>query len=195
MGLDKTLLPWKDTVVIGALLEALTAGGVTRITVVVSPQGAALQSWAEAAGWQTVVNPDPARGMLSSVWEGVEALGGATQLAADGTDLFVCPADLPGVDRETVVGLRRLIARGAALAVPSYRGRRGHPLAISSGLVSQIPGLSLEVGLREVIERHIGDLVELPVEHPGVVLDLDTPSDYDAAIRALEDDSSEVHEP
>lgn len=186
MGRDKLLLPWGQTVVVGSVLDAMRAAGADAVVIVGSPQNRALEVWARDHGQRLVVNPDPDRGMLSSIWAGLEALGGAARLAARGTTLLVSPGDMPGIDSDTVRELIRRVEKGAAVAVPVHDGRRGHPLAISAPLVAEIPALDAAVGLRQLVTRYRDRLVEVPASHDGVVRDLDTPADYAAAVRVCE---------
>ena len=178
MGRPKLLLPFGDTTVAGALIESLRNAGVERIVVVLAPGDAALRSWlAGSTGIEIAENPRPERGMLSSVLCGVEALGGAASLTASREPLLVTPADLPTIQPSTIGRLLAVLGEGgAALAVPTYRGRRGHPLAIAARLVTEIAALDPAVGLRQLLARH--PVVELAVEDPGVVADVDTPADY-----------------
>lgn len=182
MGRDKLLLPWRDTVVVGSVVEALRGGGADTVVVVASEDNAALQRWVRENGQTLAINPDPARGMLSSVVEGLNCLGGARQLTSTERGLLVCPGDHAGLERSTVARLCDAVAVGAALAVPTYSRRRGHPLAIAPSLVSEVPELDLEVGLRQLISAHESHLVEIPVDDEAVVRDLDTLSAYEDAL-------------
>jgi molybdenum cofactor cytidylyltransferase len=183
MGRPKLLLPFGETTVAGALLASLREAGVERIAVVIAPGDETLRSWAHAAGAEVAVNDHPERGMLSSIVAGLEALGGAAAIAAAGEALLVTPADLPALLPATV---RRLLATlesgGAPLAVPAYRGKRGHPLAIAARLAPEIPALDPAVGLRQLLERHA--VAELATDDAGVVADVDTPADYSNLERA-----------
>jgi|HubBroStandDraft_3_1064219.scaffolds.fasta_scaffold25066_1 CTP:molybdopterin cytidylyltransferase MocA len=144
------------------------------------PAGAdRLRAWAAGAGIAVAENPRPERGMLSSIQAGIEALGGGAALARRGEILLVCPADLPALRAETVRALLAAMhAAAAALALPVHGGRRGHPLAIAPHLVPEIARLDPAIGLRELRDRHAGELLALEVEDPGCVADLDTPADY-----------------
>ena len=179
MGRPKLLLPWGASTIVGSLVAALHAAGVDPLALVAAPGDEALQAWARAEGLVVGVNPWPERGMLSTIQAGLAALGGADELARRGEPLLVTPADLPELRPETVAELLRCQAgAGASLAVPVYRGKRGHPLAIAAALIPEIETLDPEVGLRELLDRHAGEVLEVAVEDPGAVRDVDTPEDY-----------------
>lgn len=181
MGRHKPLLPWGVTTVAGAVAASLRAGGAGRLVLVIAPGDDALRAWAAEAGLAVAVNPEPARGMLSSILVGIAALGGAAELAARAERLLVCPADLPALSPASVrLLLARMEEAEAPLAVPVHRGRRGHPLAIAPSLVPEAVALDPAVGLRQLLDRHAGRLLEVEVDDPGVVADVDTPEDYRA---------------
>jgi molybdenum cofactor cytidylyltransferase len=175
MGVPKLLLPHRGGTVLSCLIGALREGGVSRIVLVAAPGDQALQTWGEEAGVLVALNPDPERGMLSSILAGISAAGGAAKLAQDGEALAVCPADLPALRPSTVAAVLR---SRAPLAVPSYQGRRGHPLVIAPELIPEIESLNLDTGLRELLDRHPDRLLIVEVDDPGAVRDVDTPDDY-----------------
>jgi len=178
MGRPKLLLPFGKTTILGSVISALRAGGASPVVVVAAPDDAELQEWARGAGAIVAVNPDPERGMLSSIREGIAALG-AARLAQRGEVVLVAPADLPALRPATVAELLwRRAADGAPLAVPIHQGKRGHPLAIASDLLPEIESLDLSVGLKQLLERHAAAVLEVPVDDPGTVHDVDTPDDY-----------------
>lgn len=199
MGRAKLLMPWGEGegaagTVAGALISALWIGGAEEVALVLAPQdgsergraAAELVVWARQVrsreatdrGLSVTTNPAPERGMLSSIRCGLEALGGAAALAKSGTALLVTPADLPALQASTVIAVNNALRMGAALAVPTDRGRRGHPLGLAPHLIPEIDHLDLDQGLRQLLDRHAPDLVEIPVDDPGAIHDIDTPADY-----------------
>jgi molybdenum cofactor cytidylyltransferase len=180
MGRPKLLLPFKGGPLIAGVVNALLGGGVGEIVLVTAPEDEDLRGWARRTGVGSAVNPDPQRGMLSSIREGIAALGGAAELARRGATLLVSPADLPDLQAETVTELlRRMEESGAPLAEPVFQGKRGHPLGVAPWLIPEIETLDLAVGLRQLRDRHEAELLEVPVEDPGAVRDVDTPEDYE----------------
>ncbi|HEX6900933.1 MAG TPA: nucleotidyltransferase family protein [Thermoanaerobaculia bacterium] len=178
MGRPKLLLPFGESTLVGSVVAALRGGGVQEIVLVIAPGDEDLRAWAREAGVRVVVNPDPDRGMLSTIQEGVAAL--------DRTDvpLLVTPADLPNLRAETVaLLLQRMRETGAPLALPTHHGKRGHPLAIAPALIPEIGTLDPAIGLRQLRDRHEAELLEVEAGDAGVVEDVDTPEDY-ARVRA-----------
>lgn len=188
-GVQKLLLPYGASTVLGSLVATLRAAGVGDVVLVVAAGDAELAAFAADHDLRLAVNPAPRRGMLSSVWAGLETvMRGATPPPASPamaherdpeTVLLVTPGDLPALAPSSVEAL--VAARAAAevpLAVPSYRGRRGHPLAIARRLWPEIASLDLDAGLRQLLARHPDELLEVPVEDPGVIADVDTREDY-----------------
>jgi molybdenum cofactor cytidylyltransferase len=184
MGRPKLLLPFRGGPIVAGVVNALRRGGVDTIVLVMAPGDEDLRAWSRKAGVVVVVNPDPERGMLSTIQEGIAFLGGTTELARRGETLLVSPADLPNLDGSTVATLlQRMVQSGAPLAVPVYRARRGHPLAIAAALIPEMDALDPEIGLRQLRDRHETELLEVEVEDPGVVQDVDTPEDYERSLR------------
>lgn len=180
MGRPKLLLPFNGGPLIAGVVNALLGGGVEEIVLVTAPEDEDLRGWARRSGIESAVNPDPDRGMLSSIREGIGALGGAEELARRGATLLVSPADLPNLQVETVFELlRRMRESGAPIAEPVFQGKRGHPLAIAPRLIPEIETLDLDAGLRQLRNRHEAELLEVPVEDAGVVQDVDTPEEYE----------------
>jgi molybdenum cofactor cytidylyltransferase len=186
MGAPKLLLPFGTTTVLGATVAALQAGGCGRVVVVTAPGDDTLRTACVALGCDTAVNPDPTRGMLSSLWAGIEALGtlarGNTHDALTG--LAVSPGDLPRLAPATVSAVLGALARGAALAWPRQGARNGHPLAIATAVVPEVFTLDLATGLRALRDRHAGASTVVEVADPGCVEDVDTPADYKALLDA-----------
>jgi molybdenum cofactor cytidylyltransferase len=202
MGRPKLLLPFGASTVLGSLVTALTEGGVDPVLLVLAPAersdaDAALHRFAREKRLETALNPEPERGMLSSIQTGVAALP-PRFVDAPGATLLITPADLPALSPATVA--RLIEARetaGAPLAVPVIepgvetevgeqgRRRRGHPLAIAGALVPEIAELDPRVGLRQLLERHAAELLEVPVADPGAVRDVDAPEDLATLRRSV----------
>jgi CTP:molybdopterin cytidylyltransferase MocA len=177
MGREKILLRFGETSVLERVLSTLAAAGVADRVVVLRPGLPEADEQARRAGASVVVNPRPEDEMLLSIRMGIG------ELAPDLEAFYVWPADHPAVLPETLVTLAKE-GGGDRVVLPTHRGRRGHPALVGSGLIAAIARIPAGEGLRHLWHADPEILREVPVEDPGVLLDLNTPEEYDAALRA-----------
>jgi molybdenum cofactor cytidylyltransferase len=177
MGREKILLRFGETSVLERVLSTLAAAGVADRVVVLRPGLPDADEQARRAGASIVINPRPEEEMLLSIRMGIR------ELPADLEAFYVWPADHPAVLPETLVTLAREDGRDRVV-LPTHRGRRGHPALVGCGLIDAIARIPPGEGLRDLWHADPHLVREVAVEDPGVLLDLNTPEDYDAALRA-----------
>jgi molybdenum cofactor cytidylyltransferase len=152
-------------------LRSLLDAGANRIVVVASNQDdlAPVVSLRDGRV-DLAVNSDPDRGMFSSIHVGLLALSG------DGPAL-VLPGDMPFVRAETIA---RVAGEGARLArpvVPVFEGHRGHPISLPWGVVVALRAFDTARSLKDALAAAGVDRVELVVDDPGVIRDVDIRAD------------------
>jgi molybdenum cofactor cytidylyltransferase len=156
-------------------ISALLNGGVGQVIVVVAPDAGELQrdvnAFSDPRVWP-VVNPDPSRGMFSSLQAGMSE--------AEGDALLVLPADMPFVESGTVAILLDAFASRSAIVSPKYQGKRGHPVILPPALRDEIRAAEPTITLHDVLKRHPDLRVDVDVTDRGVVRDVDRPADLDA---------------
>lgn len=122
-GMPKALVRYEGRLLVQRAAATLHEAGCERVTVVL---GAAADEVRAAAPDlpATVVNPDWATGMGSSLRAGLAALA-----ATDATAAVVLLVDMPGV---AAAAVRRILAHAApgALVMGGYGERRGHPVLL-----------------------------------------------------------------
>ena len=181
MGRLKMLLPFGDRPMLARGIECLQASRVIgRITVVTGHAEQEIRaSVGEYEGVDWAHNADHAAGgMLSSVKTGVRALPG------DCGAFFLVHGDQPMVFPATLDLLAYLWhPESTPIAVPSYDGKRGHPVLISCSLAAEILALGEAETLKTLMTRHARDVLEVAVLDPATVEDVDTPEDYETALQ------------
>ena len=119
-----------------------------------------------------VVNEAYEDGMLGSVVAGLDAA------EADGADaVLLHPVDHPLVGEATVDRVVEALDAGAAVAVPSYGGRRGHPGGFARRAWPALRAAPPSEGARFVLASHPDWIVHVEGD-PGCVAGIDTPEDY-----------------
>jgi molybdenum cofactor cytidylyltransferase len=135
---------------------------------------------------ETVFNPRYPEGMLASVQ------AGAAAAPPDAEWLLIALGDQPSLRPEVVRTLLDAACAGAeSILVPSYGGRRGHPLLIHARHREEIAGLPAEAGLRELLARHPEAIRHVVVPDEGVLRDMDTPDDYRRELERLQEERGE----
>jgi molybdenum cofactor cytidylyltransferase len=110
-------------------------------------------------------------GMGHSLAAGIHAVTGRWMWAA------VALGDMPFVRNDT---LDRLIAAfssapGEAILQPWHHERPGHPVFFAGAYFSELSRLTGDAGARTVLTAHPGSIVQVDVDDPGVLEDLDRP--------------------
>jgi molybdenum cofactor cytidylyltransferase len=172
-GGRKLLAPVDGEPLLDHTIRSLLDGGVAEVIVVVGKDGRVeLERDVNAmndARVRPVENPDPSRGMFSSIQEGVAT--------ASGDALLILPGDMPFVRPETVQAVIARYREGVSIVSPRYRGKRGHPVAMPLAFRDEIRATPATANLHEVIKKHAEMRVDLEVDDPGVVRDVDVPGD------------------
>lgn len=166
MGFPKPLLPYQGTTFLEHLVAVLH-GQVQPLIVVLGAQAPRIRaSVALPPDVLVVENKDWSDGQLSSLKTGLRIL--------DAEAALVALVDHPCVDRALVAQL--IAAYSPPLLIPTYNGRRGHPMIFGRELFAELLDAPLDQGARPVVRRH--QALELPVSGEGILHDLDDPETY-----------------
>lgn len=177
MGTQKLLLPYRGTTVIDHVLAQVSHSPVDCVVVVVG-QDPLVTEVVRGHAVQVVANPDPHGDMLSSARCGVLALPPECEA------VVFALGDQPLLDPATVacmVDAHR--STGCGIIVPTYAGRRGHPLLVSLRYREEMLTRYENEGLRGLLQAHPLDVQALPADSDSVLSDLDTPEDYEWLLR------------
>jgi molybdenum cofactor cytidylyltransferase len=179
MGRPKALLPLGDEPLIRRIIRNLIdSQSVSQIIVVTGHSSAAVVAAVSDLDVTSIGNSNyDVGGMLSSVQAGIRA-------APPNVDaVMIALGDQPLVQSDTISAIVSAWTRTRALlVVPSHREKRGHPIIIASSGFAEVLALHADETLKTFVTRHENDLVELPVDDPGITTDIDTPDDYERTL-------------
>lgn len=172
MGTPKALLPYRGKNFAEHLLEVTNHPRVGVKRIVVGAHAEEISSKVRSGDAEIVINQEWQSGQLSSIQTAVRSLpSGQT------SGLLLCPVDHPLVSAELVAQLIEAFdASGKLVVLPTHEGKRGHPLIFAEALYQEILAASPEVGARQVVWAHAIDVLEVPTDEDGVILNLNDPA-------------------
>ncbi len=170
MGSPKALLRLAEGSFVERIVQTLHASAIDPIAVVVGREAAAIRKAHPDLAVRWVINPEPDRGMLSSLRLGLEAVAGAGI-----SGVLVWPVDHPRVVAGTVQAIVEAAAENK-IVVPRHRGRSGHPAFFGAAFLAELAGAELPGGARDLLDRHPEATVAVEADET-VLDDIDTPED------------------
>ena len=182
-GAFKPLLKWGKRTVIGECVHQMRDSQLAEIFVVLGHREMEIRQSLAGAGVQYAINEDYQRGMLSSIKTGLAALSPNEDAA------LIALVDQPMVTKEIINNLIDAFGEGdKGIVLPTYRGQHGHPVVVAAKYfddIMQIDENSPE-GMRGFIIERRNDTLEVPVDTPAVIEDIDLPEDYERLSRQVE---------
>ncbi len=182
MGVLKPLLPVGEE---SALLRAVRLGRAEKIhsiSVVTGHRHEEVEAEllkCRAKNVRHIYNKQYAEGMFTSVRAGIHSLPN------DIDGFLLLPVDHCGVNPETLdkVIAAFVLSNGQAVIYPAYNGERGHPPLIPYGFTASIRGYDGGDGMRGFLAPY--PFEEVDVDDRGILLDMDTPRDYETLLTHL----------
>ncbi len=176
MGFPKALLPYRGVTFLESLAGLLAGFSPARLEPLLAVLGhdsdRILSSVHLPAGVRVLHNRDYHLGQLSSLQHAVRALAGSSAAG-----LLVAPVDHPCVSGEVIDALLTVFAaEDPEVIIPTFQGRRGHPVIFAERLFPELLEAPLEQGARAVVHRHA--VRELNVDDAGILADIDDPEVY-----------------
>jgi CTP:molybdopterin cytidylyltransferase MocA len=179
MGRPKALLSVADgDLFVTRIVRTLVDAGLQDVVVVSGFEHEAIVAAVESAGAsvrpRVVRNHDPGRGQLSSLWCGLDAA-----VDADTPAVLMTLVDVPMISAATVAAvLQRWRETRAPIVRPLFQRRHGHPVIFDRSVLGELRAAPLDQGARVVVHAHLREAVDVPVDDPGCIVDVDTSDDY-----------------
>lgn len=189
MGAFKPLLPLGESNIILSSVDKLHSL-CGRIAVVVGRNSFQMREVLAPYPYVTVLyNEDfKTAPMFSSVLLGVEYLISKCER------MFILPCDTPAFREHTLFVMQKhMNDTGAKAVIPTFCGRAGHPVLIDAKMIRGILNYDGRNGLAGAIKA-LGGASEAAVPDYGILLDADTPQDYDKLLEYHQKRKIPVHD-
>jgi len=153
---------------------------VDRLVIIVSQDEALREHAALVAKWcdaEMVVNAHAHDGMATSIACGVK-------VSPDATGWLIALADMPYILPVTYAAIAGQLNSPTKIIVPTYEGKRGHPIAFGAAYVEALSQLKGDTGAREVIDEHRQHVVQYVTLDAGILVDIDEHMAHEAIYSA-----------
>ena len=177
MEKTKQLLPFGDSTILGTVIENALESDLDGITLVLGHEHKkiknSLKEQFRSYRFRIVVNPDYEKGQSTSLICGIKSIDSKTDAA-----MFLL-GDLPCVGPRTIDQIiSGFDPAFSDIVVPCFKGKRGNPVIISQALFPELETISADTGARTLFSKYQNRLLKIEVDDPGILMDIDTPDDY-----------------
>ena len=178
-GFTKQILPLGKSTVLEMTIDNYLFSEARETIVVLGHMSGNLSRFLGDRPVKRVMNPRYAQGMSTSL------IAGINNVNPDADGIILALADQPFVDSPTINKLIKAFGTGKrkGIIVPVYNGQRGNPVILSRKYMDELLQIKGDVGGREIILRHPEDVKEVVVTCKGVLQDIDTPEQYEDALK------------
>ena len=176
MGRPKALLPYRGTTLLHHAVETLCATACRPRIVVVSPEVERSYWLRDEVDVALVVNPDPRRGLSSSLHVALRAIAvHEAEVGAPVEGILITLVDQPLITPEH---LNAVLAAGAAtgLAATTWLRAFGPPAFLYRSFFSSLNDLRGDEGAKKILSENM-DRLRL-IDFPDAALDVDDAADY-----------------
>lgn len=152
------------------IIENLRTAGIEKIIAVVNEKTykRAMDSGPDA---DLIINPEPEKGMITSVYTGLNKAKGF-----DG--ILIVPVDHPLISAETYRHLCGFFRDNPDKIIkPAYRGKTGHPVIMPYGIKELITGDDTEGGLNTILKNSEFEIIYTEVDDPAILKNINTAED------------------
>jgi molybdenum cofactor cytidylyltransferase len=178
MKQQKLLMPFYGQTIVETIIQKISPVLKSNIVVVLGSHYNEIKQKISNLQVESCFNKNFETGMLSSVICGFNALPDDTEA------VMVFLGDQPQISTDVIQKVAKAWKQSdIGIIIPTFNGRRGHPVLIGIKYKSKIRELDPSKGLRQLMVENPGDIIEVELEQSEILRDIDTPEDYEFEIK------------
>ncbi len=176
MGSQKLLMPYGEGTIIEKVVDQVLASRIDNLVVVLGADHEKVRQAIADKPVKFCHNTDHEQGMFSSI------ICGLKSVPPEAEAVLIYLGDQPGIPPAVTNSVIEAYNEELyGIVIPVHSHRRGHPLLVDLKYRREIEKLDLEQGLRALRHHFPQDVLEVEVDEPGILVDIDTPEDYKKA--------------
>ena len=174
MGSIKQLLRIGNKTLLETVVDNLRSSRAGDIIVVLGGSAEEILQQVQLQNARIVVNEAYREGMGTSLRMGISAVSPQAEAA------LVVLADQPFVLPGTIDHLiEQYCEHRPQIAIPMYRGFRGNPVLLDRSVFPELESLTGDIGCRAIFGAHTENILKVPLDDVGILLDVDTKADLE----------------
>ena len=118
-----------------------------------------------------VFNSNFETGMASSIKKGINNLSEKTDA------FFISLGDMPSISYGTYNQLIKCYKNRKAI-IPMFKGQKGNPVLFPKSFEEKLSSIQGDYGAKKILEINKREVLNLEINDPGIIKDLDVPSDF-----------------
>lgn len=183
MGQAKQLLSLGGATLLGRVLQTVQSSQVDECIVVLGFAADAIREKIAFNDAKVIVNEAYSEGMSTSLRAGL------TNVDSRAGAALVVLADQPFVKVATI---DRLIDEyrksNPQVAIPVHKGFRGNPVLLDRSVFTEAMAIEGDIGCRAIFGSGVKNILKVPVDDAGILIDADSPEEFERLSRACADD-------
>jgi len=186
MGTPKAFLKIGEQTFLQHIVEQLHLARIVDLVLVLGAHAEEIQPTLSWFNGKVVINEQWQEGQLTSIITGLDALNLVNAEPEEIHGAMICPVDHPLLSQAILVDLLQGFWRSQKrIILPTYKGKRGHPVIFHRDYFGEFRNAPPELGARAVVRNHPDDVFEVVAQESGIVTNIDTPEDYEKYILKL----------
>ncbi|MBI3195138.1 MAG: nucleotidyltransferase family protein [Ignavibacteriae bacterium] len=179
MGTPKALLQIGEETFLQKIIRVLHSAQVSENILVLGAYAEQIQPSLSWYHGKIAVNDHWQNGQLSSLQVGI-----ATLTDENIPGVLVCPVDRPMLTQSLIVDLLQGFWKSNKnIIIPTYKGKRGHPVLFGRSMFDALRSAPIDAGARFVVHNYPDEILDVPVEDEGILLNIDTQEEYEMLMR------------
>lgn len=182
IGKQKMLLPWGTSTILERVINNVLLSGAHEVVVVLGFKAEEMKGRLEPglaanpnrSKIKIMINHDFKDGISSSLIKGVDSV------SKDAEAVMIVLGDQPQIGPDIMRKvIKAFLENDQSIAVPSFKGQRGHPVILDLKYKNEILGLKGDIGAREVVKFHPDNVLKVDISSQEIIRDIDTWNDYE----------------
>ena len=170
---NKLLLPWKESTIIGTIVDLLIVSEAGEILVVTGFEEEDVRNQLKGRPVEYFYNEHFEGGMTSSIQCGVKNAGSTS----DG--YLICLSDMPQLETEDYNRMIRAFSSDKKqIYIPEHNGKNGNPVLFSSHFKNAIIDHGEPEGCKGIVKENRSLVTRVAYDNDRILRDIDTREDY-----------------